>query len=320
MTRRRSGSLLTFFLLTFAVMWTLYFTVVAASIPAGSLPGRILILLGAYSPGIVALGLTTRAEGAAGLRTLLGRIVQWDVAAKWYVFAVSYLAAIKLSAAVIHRAITGAWPRFGAEPLFLIPLAIAFSTPFQAGEEIGWRGYALPRMAARLGLARASLLLGLVWAVWHLPQFFIRDGDSYGQSFFVFVLQVVPLTVAMAWLFAHTGGSLLPVMVMHAAVNNSSGIVPSAVPDGTDMFALSASSTTLVGWLTVALLWICAAWFLAHMPRFSPELGMNLASRPRVGGADELGFSDVTNRFGSRPPCAGSLADAGGGESGTPPG
>jgi uncharacterized protein len=253
-------------------MWTLYFTVVAVSIPAGSLPGRTLILLGAYSPGIVALALTARAEGTAGVRALLGRVVQWDVAAKWYVFAVSYMAAIKLAAALIHRGIAGAWPRFGADPLFLIPLAIAFSTPFQAGEEIGWRGYALPRMATRVGLARASVLLGLIWAVWHLPQFFIRDGDSYGQSFWVFVLQVTALTVAMAWLYAQTSGSLLPVMVMHAAVNNSSGIVPSAVPDGTSMFGLSASSTTLVGWLTVALLWIGAAWFLARMPRGTNRL------------------------------------------------
>jgi uncharacterized protein len=274
-TDTRGGSLTAFFLLTFAVMWTLYFTVVAASIPASAPSGMLLILLGAYSPGIVALALTARAEGAEGVRALLGRVVQWDVPAKWYVFAVSYFVAIKLAAALIHRVAIGAWPRFGTEPIYLIPLAIAFSTPFQAGEEIGWRGYALPRMAARFGLARSSVLLGLIWGFWHLPQFFIRDGNSYGQSFFVFVVIVTALTVAMAWLYGHTGGSLLPVMVMHAAVNNSGGIVPSAVPGGTSTFGLSASSTTVLGWLTMALLWICAAWFLARMPLSAPS------SRPR---------------------------------------
>ena len=261
-------SLVKFFVLTYAVMWTFFITVAAAAIPARSPLGAALLLLGTFAPSLVALWLTARAEGSAGVRALLGRIFQWRVPARWYLFAVGYIPAIKLTAALIHRLATGEWPRFGSEPWYLIPLAIAISTPFQAGEEIGWRGYALPRLAARFGLARASILLGLLWAFWHLPQFFIREADTYGQSFIVFVLQVTALTVAMAWLYAHTNGSLLLVMLMHSAVNNAKDIVPSAVPGGTDTFGLSSS---LVAWLTVTLLWLCAAYFLAHMPRWAPD-------------------------------------------------
>jgi len=261
-------SLVKFFVLTYAVMWTFFITVAAAAIPARSPLGAALLLLGTFAPSLVALWLTARAEGSAGVRALLGRIFQWRVPARWYLFAVGYIPAIKLTAALIHRLATGEWPRFGSEPWYLIPLAIAISTPFQAGEEIGWRGYALPRLAARFGLARASILLGLLWAFWHLPQFFIREADTYGQSFVVFVLQVTALTVAMAWLYAHTNGSLLLVMLMHSAVNNAKDIVPSAVPGGTDTFGLSSS---LVAWLTVTLLWLCAAYFLARMPRWDPE-------------------------------------------------
>jgi hypothetical protein len=72
----------------------------------------------------------------------------------------------------------------------------------------------------------------------------------------------------MAWLYAHTNGSLLLVMLLHAAVNNSKDIVPSAVPGATHPFGLSAS---LVAWLTVACLWICAAYFLARMPSWDPR-------------------------------------------------
>ena len=83
----------------------------------------------------------------------------------------------------------------------------------------------------------------------------------------MYVLQVSALSVAMAWLYAHTNGSLLLVVLMHAAVNNSKDIVPSAVPGITNTFGLSAS---LVAWLTVTFLWICAAFFLARMPRWDP--------------------------------------------------
>jgi uncharacterized protein len=244
-------------------MWTCFLSV-AAAVPAHTPLGRLLLLLGIFAPSLVALSLTARGEGAAGVGALVRRVIQWRVAGRWYLFAATYMAAIKLTVALIHRAATGAWPRFGHERLGIILVAIVISTPFQAGEEIGWRGYALPRLAARFGLARASILLGVIWACWHLPQFFIPEADTYRQSFFVYVLQVTGLSVAMAWLWERTGRSLLLPMLMHAAVNNSKDIVPSAVLGGTNTFGLSAS---LVGWLTVALFWVCAAYFLVHMPK-----------------------------------------------------
>jgi membrane protease YdiL (CAAX protease family) len=250
--------------LTYALMWACFITVAVAGLPAYAPLGGVLVLLGTFAPSLVALWLTSRTEGDSGVRALLGGVLKWRVAAPWYLFAIGYIPAIKLTAAVVHRLTTGAWPPFGDEPWYLILPAIAVSTPFQAGEEIGWRGYALPRLAARFGLARASILLGLIWACWHLPQFFIPEADTYGQSFFVYVLQVTALSVAMAWLYARTNGSLLLVMLLHAAVNNAKDIVPSALPGADSTLGLSAS---LVAWLTVTLLWICAGYFLATMRR-----------------------------------------------------
>lgn len=279
-----SGSLVKFFVLTYAMMWTFFIAVAVLAISPRTPLGALLLLLGTIAPSLVALCLTARAEGGKGVRVLLGGVLEWRVAAKWYLFAAGYVAVIKLAVALFHRLVTGAWPRFGNVPWYVIPLAIAFSTPVQAGEEIGWRGYALPRLAARFGLARASLLLGLIWACWHLPQFFILEADTYGQSFLVYVLQVTALSVAMAWLYAHTNGSLLLVMLMHAAVNNSKDIVPSAVPGATDTFGLSAS---LVAWLTVTLLWICAAYFLARMPRWDPRGGGQPWQRAKPVASEE---------------------------------
>lgn len=259
-----TGSLIKFFLLAYALMWVCFFTVALAPIPAYNPLHFLLLMLGTFAPSLAALWLTAQAEGRTGVNALLERVVRWQVPWRWYVFALGYIAVIKLVVAVIHRFATGAWPRFGPLPLYMIPLAILVSTPFQSGEEIGWRGYALPRMARRFGLGGASLLLGVIWGVWHLPQFFILDADTYQQSFIVFVLQVTAVSVAIAWLYARTKGSLLLTMLMHAAINNSKDIVPSPVPGGTAIFGLKSS---LVAWLTVAVLWACAMYFLARMPK-----------------------------------------------------
>jgi len=257
-----ANSLFVFFALAFALMWICFFTVAFVSIPAGSPLGGALVLLGAFAPALAALAVTFRAEGRSGVIALLRRITRWSVAAKYYVFALGFMIAVKLTAAMIYRASTSSWPRFDTSQWYLIPFAIAFSTPFQAGEEIGWRGYALPRLADRFGLGTASVLLGFIWGVWHLPQFFIRDGDSYRQAFPVFVLQVTAMSVAFAWLYARTNGSLLLTMLLHEAINNSKDIVPSGVLGGTDTFGFHASR---ISWISLALLCASAAHFLNDM-------------------------------------------------------
>jgi uncharacterized protein len=101
-----------------------------------------------------------------------------SVGARWYLYAARYMAAIRFTVALAHRVITGSWPPVGAQSVGLIAPAIILSTPFQSGEETGWRGYALPRRADRIGLALGSALLGLIWACWHLPLFLLRVPDD----------------------------------------------------------------------------------------------------------------------------------------------
>jgi membrane protease YdiL (CAAX protease family) len=261
-------SLLKFFLLTYIVSWTFFAS--AAIISGGTLSptsglaalSGALLFLGVIAPSLVALALTGLVDGRAGTLALLRRMVNWHASARLYVFAVGYMAAIKLAVALLYRLATGAWPAFGQTASYILVLAIVFSTPVQAGEEIGWRGYALPRLASRLGIARASIALGVIWACWHLPFFFIPGIDKFGQSFPVYLLSVTAISVAMAWLYWRANGSLLITMLMHAAINNTIGIVPSPVSPGASPLVLNAS---LVAWLTAALLWICAVYFLISM-------------------------------------------------------
>ena len=258
--------LIAFFLLTFALTWSCWIPI-ALGFPLRSAPGQVLVYVGVFAPAIVALALTRSRQGGGGVRRLLGRVLPVTVAARWVAFALGYTLALKLVAAVLHRLVSGTWPTFGAGPLWEIPFAIAISTPTQAGEELGWRGYALPRLAERLGLARASLVLGLVWAVWHLPLFFLRGSDTFGQSFVVYTVQVIAVSVASAMLCARTGGGLFLPMLFHAAVNNTQDIVPSATPGAHAVFSPRAS---VQAWLAASLLWVCTAFILVWMKRTEP--------------------------------------------------
>ena len=258
-------TLVGFFLLTFALTWTAWLAPAALGAPGNSgffgLGGPVF-LLGVFAPAFVALALTAYSEGRTGVARLLARIGRWHAGAHLYLFAISYMAATKLFAALIHRMAMGAWPSFGDTPLPLMLGAILVSTWAQAGEEVGWRGYALPRLATHLGLGGASVLLGVIWALWHLPLFFLHGSGSDGQSFPIYLLHVTALSVAMSWLYWKTEGSLLLVMLMHASVNNTTGIVPAAAPNAVAPMSFEG---TVVAWVTVGVSSAVAALLLTRM-------------------------------------------------------
>ena len=245
-----------FFFYTIALSWLGF--ALAASVPKF---GGTIFSFAIFMPAFVAIWLTGTTQGAAGLQALFGRIFEWRVGLQWYVFAIGYMLAIRLAAAAIQRMTTGTWPQFGHVGWFLVT-AIVLSMPVQAGEEIGWRGYALPRLGAKYGNGIGSAILGVLWALWHLPVFFMLPGNgNYGQSFPLFLLGTTALSIAMGWLFVHTKGSVLLAMLMHAAVNNTHDIVQS----GFAAVGPLALNTTLIAWITLALLWIGAGYFLIRM-------------------------------------------------------
>jgi uncharacterized protein len=259
-----------FLALTFGITWALWALVVRATsaasepalVPALLVLGGPVFLIGVFAPGLVAVALTAWTEGSGAVVELLRRIVCWRVAWQFYAFAILLMPLTKLTVAVVHRAVVGRWPLFGENPPLLLVLATIVSIVGQAGEELGWRGYLLPRLTERAGLAAASLIVGVIWAAWHLPLFFTPGADTNGQSFPLYALQVTAYSVALAWLYWRTGGSLLLTMLMHAAFNNMKDIVPSGGVASESPFTLNA---TLVFRLTVMLLWVVAVLLLARM-------------------------------------------------------
>jgi membrane protease YdiL (CAAX protease family) len=259
-----------FVVLTFGVTWALWALVLhlaSGAVDRSHIPpllavGGPVFLIGVFAPGLVAVALTAWTEGRSAVVDLLRRIVRWRVGWRFYAFALLLMPLTKLAVAVVHRAIVGSWPPFGETHPLLLVLATILSTVGQAGEEVGWRGYLLPRLTERAGLAAASLVVGVMWAAWHLPLFFAPGTDTIGQSFPLYALQVTAYSVVLAWLYWRTRGSLLLTMFMHAAFNNMKDIVPSGTAGAAGPFTLDG---TLVLRLTVVFLWMVTVLLLVRM-------------------------------------------------------
>jgi membrane protease YdiL (CAAX protease family) len=194
-------------------------------IPA--LPG--LTVIGTFGPLTAAVILTAQESGRAGLRSLFSRVVRWRVAPIWYAVAILGPLVLTLGAMVVEVAFLGGQPPslgllIGDLPSTLLTIlvnAVYMLIFVTLGEEVGWRGYALPALQARYSALLASLILGVVWALWHLPVFF-NPGTSYiNLPFFVFLPFIVLMTVLITWVFNSTGGSVLMAMFFHAVLNTN---------------------------------------------------------------------------------------------------
>src|SRR6185436_3012269 len=129
-TARPLASVALFFALTYLLSWTFFEAGAAISARAGAgsfaLAGLagVVLLMGVFMPAAVAAGLTFLREGPDGVRALLRQVMEPPVRARWYAFAILFFAAVKLTVALLSRAIAGTWPTFGSEPWYLMAIAI----------------------------------------------------------------------------------------------------------------------------------------------------------------------------------------------------
>ena len=139
-------------------------------------------------------------------------------------------------AAAAHVALGGVLPPSPAAGHLLLVAAnfiLVFLVGGPLGEELGWRGYALPELQRRWGWRSASLVLGATWALWHLPLFYSAGTVQSRLPLGLFALSAMASSVVFAWLFNRTQRSLLPVLVLHTAVNAWSSVIPIMLtPDG----------------------------------------------------------------------------------------
>jgi len=197
-------------------------------------PFAVYILIG-YGFVFASLIMTGLTLGKDAIVALLKRFLIWRVGWKWYLVVFLLFPITQFSAVVLNAVLTQstidfstvfAYSIFGPSanlPLLILPFLL-----FDAitnGEEIGWRGYVLPRLQAKYSALVSSVILGVIWGLWHLPKFLAPENNS---SFIWFTVKIITEAVLYTWLYNNTKGSLLLVTLFHATGNTGGAFLPVA--------------------------------------------------------------------------------------------
>lgn len=249
----------TFFGLTFLLSWAVWLPLM--SVRLGVLPQVVplaaltpIALLGVLMPAVAATALTARAAGRAGLRDLWARLCRWRVGRLWLPVVLGQ-PVLLLVTALLHNALGGGDPVVPSDDLGIGALltSAVFLVIASTGEEVGWRGLALPALQAGRGPLRASMVLGLVTATWHLPYWVLQGVfDDYGAGYllidYVFILA---LTFQLTWLVNLGRGSVLVAVGFHV-VFNLVNVTILPVTASVGAFSLLTILECLVAFLLVA--------------------------------------------------------------------
>ncbi|MBE7433284.1 MAG: CPBP family intramembrane metalloprotease [Anaerolineales bacterium] len=204
----------------------------ALAVAAGLLPPA-WIQLGALSSSVAAVVLVLIEGRKGGLRELLSRALIWRVGIRWWIFALFFMIVPSVAALYVYHLLGGPsvdWS--GLQPLYQIVPAFVFLTLAAGiGEEFGWRGFLLPRLQSRHNALVSGLIVGVAWATWHVPLFFIEGTNQYEQrlangmlpAILGYAMFVIVQSVQFTWLFNNTKGSVLLAAVFHGASNAWAG-------------------------------------------------------------------------------------------------
>jgi membrane protease YdiL (CAAX protease family) len=239
-TAIRRQPLIAFFALAYAYSWSLSLTYILT----GS--GPSILSCGPFLAAVTVLAVT---RGRSGIGSLWRSMRDWRVSPRWWVLALVGPVLLTAIATALNVAFGAPAPDAGDLGRWtdVIPVALTILlVPLFGGawEEPGWRGYALPELLRTRSALFASVVLGLLWAFWHVPVFL--TGDQHWSD----LVLVVEVTVVLTWLFRRAGGSVLIAMAFHAMNNSVSGEYFSQMFSGSD--SVRQSWMLVVVWGMVA--------------------------------------------------------------------
>ena len=219
-----------FFVLAFGLSWAFWVPFALFAPPASSVlsggggsPVLLLQLLGNFGPSAAAIVLLALSGQRRELRGLLKRLLPHRAAPLLYAL-VLFLPFVTLLPGLLYASLFADFSGLGLLLGGLLPALLIGLLISGPGEELGWRGYALPRLQAAYGPLAASLLIGVVWGVWHLPIWLWSSssgGAAFIAEFALFVVGLSAFSVVFTWVYNHTGASIWMVVLLHAAVTAS---------------------------------------------------------------------------------------------------
>jgi len=219
-----------FFWCAFALTWG---TGLAGLVVARMVPGAQpfsttspFYWIAGYAISLLGIAMTAVWDGPPGLRRLGSRLVPWRARLHWYPIVVGgygLIFAVALYAARAVGAGPASLPALRAVPIGVLMTLLIDVGPL--GEEFGWRGFALPRVLEQWPPLKASLILGAIHAIWHVPLFFLPDMPQSRIFFPMFAVGVISIAIIDTWLYLRSGANLLLAILVHLLANYCGGIL-----------------------------------------------------------------------------------------------
>ena len=222
--------LLWFYTLAFAISWMGWLPMVAASwgAPWFQHPAfQILLILPAAGPTLAAIIVQRVLVGKTGANRWFRSLWRWRIRARWLGVAIALPAILLLADKLVAQAfgLPIAWEPVNENRAGLVISAFVIALLSNPWEEVGWRGFALPRLQARHTAFTATLIVGTLWALWHLPIFFWTDNPMSQYPFVLWFTSTVASAFIYTWLYNSTRGSVLAVALYHVLANTYGALI-----------------------------------------------------------------------------------------------
>jgi membrane protease YdiL (CAAX protease family) len=233
--------LLLFFIITFAITWGLgalimifpaQFEAAFGELDLNKPSYKVIWHLAVYGPAISAFVVISLIHGVAGVKAYLRRLLHWRASAGWYLLVLVGVPAVHICGRLIFGAISGTPPPYEFDPWYMmIPMSLlALVNDPGPMEELGWRGFALPLLQRKFNALGASVILGFIWGIWHLPAFYISATPQSAFSLPFFILGTISNAIIMTAIYNGTRGSIPLAFLFHWQINNAFGF--SIFPEG----------------------------------------------------------------------------------------